>query len=60
MPRPRYSSTYESSNRSYLLIAVLQTQKGGELAPARRYVIETNNMTPNMTVLGAGKDPELN
>jgi hypothetical protein len=51
---------YESSNRSHLLIAVLQTQKGGELAPTRQYVIETNNMTPNMTVLGARKDPELN
>jgi hypothetical protein len=59
-PRARYSSIYESNNRSHLLIAVLQAQKGGELAPTRRYVIETNNMTPNMTVLGVGKGPELN
>jgi hypothetical protein len=25
------------------------------LAPARRYVTETNNMTPNTTALGVGK-----
>ena len=58
-PRARYSSIYPSSSRSHLLIAVLPNEKGGELAP-RRYVIELNNMTPNMMVLGAEIGPELN
>jgi hypothetical protein len=35
-------------------------KKAGELVLARLYVIETNNMTPNMTALGVGKGPELN
>jgi hypothetical protein len=61
MPRAAYSSMYESSNRSHLLIvARSKRKKAGELALARRYVIETNNMTPDMTALGVGKGPELN
>jgi len=50
-PRARYSSMYESKNRSHLLSVVLQNEKGGEPALARLYAIETNNMTPNMTAL---------
>jgi hypothetical protein len=30
-----------------------------EPAPTRQYVVETNNMTPNMTVLGVAKGSEL-
>jgi hypothetical protein len=60
-PRAVYSSIYESNNRSHLLIVVpSKRKKAGKLALARRYVIETNNMTPNMMVLGVGKGPELN
>ena len=44
---------YESNNRSHLLIVVpSKRKKAGELALARLYVIETNNMTPDMIVLG--------
>jgi hypothetical protein len=51
-PRARHSSIYDplTTNQSHLVIVDLQTQRGGELAPARRYVFETNNKTPNMTV----------
>jgi hypothetical protein len=35
------AAAVESSNRSHLLVVDLQTQKGAELAPAARYVIET-------------------
>lgn len=44
----RYSSTYESSNRSHRLIA----------APPD--VMEINNMTSNMTSLEAAMSPEPN
>jgi len=56
MGRPedaRYSSIYESSNRSHLLIAILPNASDGELALAGRNVIEINNMTSNMTSLEA-------
>jgi hypothetical protein len=44
---------YESNNRSHLLIVVpSKRKKAGELGLARLYVIETNNMTPDMIVLG--------
>jgi hypothetical protein len=52
-PRAEYSSMYESNNRSHLLIVVpSKRKKAGELGLARLYVIETNNMTPDMIVLG--------
>jgi hypothetical protein len=59
-PLARYSSTYESSNRSHLLIAVLPNVHASELTLARRNVIEINNMTSNMTSLEAAMSPELN
>jgi hypothetical protein len=59
-PLARYSSIYESSNRSHLLIAALPNVNASELAFARRNVIEINNMTPNMTSLEAAMSPELN
>jgi hypothetical protein len=59
-PRARYSSTYASTNRSHLLIAVLPNEKTAELALGRPYVIELNNMTPDMTASGAEIGPELN
>jgi len=59
-PLARYSSIYESSNRSHLLIAILPNVTAGELTLARRNVIEINNMTSNMTTLEAAMSPELN
>jgi hypothetical protein len=51
---------YESSNRSHLLIADLPNARAGELTLARLNVIETNNMTSNMTSLEAAMSPEPN
>jgi hypothetical protein len=48
------------SNRSHLLIAVLPTEKTAERELRRPYVIELNNMTPDMTASGAEIGPELN
>ena len=59
-PLARYSSRYESSNRSHLLIAVLPNASNGDLTFARLDVIEINNMTSNMTSLEAAMSPELN
>jgi hypothetical protein len=59
-PLARYSSIYESSNRSHLLIAALLNVSDGELTLAGRNVIEINNMTSNMTSLEAAMRPELN
>jgi len=59
-PLARYSSIYESSNRSHLLIAVLPNVSDSDPTLARRNVIEINNMTPNMTALEAAMSPELN
>jgi hypothetical protein len=59
-PLARYSSIYESTNRSHLLIAVLPNAGASELALARLNVIEINNMTSNMTSLEAAMSPELN
>ena len=51
-PRAAYSSMYESKSLSHLLIVPSKRKKAGELGLARLYVIETNNMTPDMIVLG--------
>jgi hypothetical protein len=59
-PLARYSSIYESSKRSHLLIAVLLNAGEGELALVRRNVIDINNMTSHMTSLEAAMRPELN
>jgi hypothetical protein len=59
-PLARYSSIYESINRSHLLIAALPNVSDSELALAGRNVIEINNMTSNMTSLEAAMRPELN
>jgi hypothetical protein len=59
-PLARYSSIYESSNRSHLLIAVLPNVRDGATTIARRNVIEINNMTSNMTSLEVAMSPELN
>jgi hypothetical protein len=59
-PLARYSSIYESSKRSHLLIAVLPYAGDGELTLACRNVIDINNMTSNMTSLEAAISPELN
>jgi hypothetical protein len=51
---------YESTNRSHLLIAVPPNEKGGALSCSRLYVIELNNMTPDMIASEAEIGPELN
>jgi hypothetical protein len=56
-PLARYSSIYESSKRSHLLIAVLLNVSAGELALACRNVIDINNMTSNMISLEAAMRP---
>jgi hypothetical protein len=59
-PLERYSSRYESCNRSHLLIAVLLNVPAGELTLAGLNVTETNNMTSDMTASEAAMSPELN
>jgi hypothetical protein len=59
-PLARYSSIYESSNRSHLLIAALLNVSDGAPTLACRNVIEINNMTSNMTSLEVAMSPELN
>lgn len=59
-PLGRYSSTYAFNNRSHLLIAGLLNVSAGELTFAHLNVPEINNMTSNMTSLGAAMSPELN
>ena len=59
-PLARYSSTYESTNRSHLLIVVLPNVSDSAPTLACRNVIEINNMTSNMTSLEVAMSPELN
>ena len=59
-PRARYSSIYMSKSRSHLLIAFLPNVKDGEPTLAALNVIETNNMTSDMTPSEAVMSPELN
>jgi hypothetical protein len=59
-PLARYSSTYESCNRSHLLIAALPNVGDIAFLIARPNVIEINNMTSNMTSLEVAMSLELN
>jgi hypothetical protein len=58
--RAPHSSTYESTNRSHLLIAVLPNVNACELTLACQNLMQINNMTSNMTSLEAAMSPELN
>jgi hypothetical protein len=58
--RSPQSSGYESTNRFYLLIADPPNEESGALARSRLDVTELNNMTPDMTLSGAGNGREPN